>query len=114
PMCVVLCELLLVVCPGLVVHSKCIECLVVSQLCWLRNPPRQPFQIGPMSQQHCAERRLGLSIGMALRVRNLLEPRLRNVVTIPEVDKVLRATISLPCAAQRQDVSVEGVMLNPV
>src|SRR5207302_8136646 len=52
---------------------------------------------------------------MALRVVNPLEPRLHDVVAIPEVNKVASEFIPLACTEQRQGLSVgEGAFLEYV
>ena len=43
-----------------------------------------------MPQQHGAERSHGLPVGMPLRVVNTFEPRLHDVVAVPEVNEVAR------------------------
>src|ERR1700752_3336163 len=66
-----------------------------------------------MSQQHGAERRPGLFVGIALWVVNPFEPRLRDVVSIPEVNNVAREIISLACAEQSEGLFVgEGALLD--
>src|SRR5262249_11455984 len=95
-------------------HAEGVESAVVSQRRGLRNPPLQAFQIGRMSQQHGAERSPGLSVGMALRVVNSLEPRLHDVVAITKVNEVVSEIVALACTEQRQGVSVEGALLDLV
>ena len=55
-----------------------------------------------MSQQHGAERGYGLAVGMALRVVNALEPRLHEVVAVPEVNNVVGKVAALARAEQCQ------------
>ena len=68
-----------------------------------------------MPQQHRAERSPGLSVGMALRVVNALEPWLHDVIAIPEVNAVLGEAAALASAEQSQGLSVgEGALLDVV
>ena len=53
-----------------------------------------------MSEQHGAERRHGLSVGMAQRVVHALEPRLHDVVAVLEVNDVVVEAAALARAEQ--------------
>ncbi len=101
-------EILLEACHVLLQHAQGVERAIVSQRCGVRNPPLQTFQVGRMSQQHGAERGLGLSVGMAQWVVNPLEPRLHDVVPIPEMNAVAVAweTAALAYIEQFQGLSV--------
>ena len=96
-------------------HAKGVEGAVVPQGFGLRNPPQQTFQVGRMSQQHGAERSHGLSVGMALRVVDALEPRLHDVVAVPEMNDVIGKAAALARAEQCPGLSVgERALLDVV
>ena len=68
-----------------------------------------------MSQQHGTERSHGLSVGMALRVVNALEPRLHDVVAVPEMNDIIRKAAALARAEQFPGLSVgERALLDVV